>query len=229
MDFRTVGGSTIKKSFSDTFSRANANTVGPNWIYSQGFANSQTPTTTFSINANQLSVSDTSVNQVQQFAECLLPSFAGAPSLNGVTHFSQLLWVSGNDVAGTRGLQCGPAVAAGLDPAGGFSCYCAGVASEVANQKAVIYKYFSATESTLFTTTALTVPAGTLLRLSYTPLVSSVVLTLHAGSTVIGTVTDSSSPLKQGIPGIGRMLWVSNASPGTGNVRITNFNCGPGV
>lgn len=233
MDFRQIGGgSKLVTSFTDSFTRANATSVGPNWIYTAAYSGTQPMTSTVSVNGNALTFQDTSVNQVQSFPIGIVP-IIGAPNLSGKTQFSQAQVVSFNDLAGTRALQCGPMVCCGLNTAAGndaTTLYGMGLDTSAGHLFAYVQKWFGGVYSAnLIQSGNGTIAVGSIVRLSAQIGGSSVILTLSINGVSVGTFTDSSNPLLTGIPGMVRINWVSNASPGTGTSQFKNYACGKGL
>jgi hypothetical protein len=222
------GGSSIVNSFSDNFNRANAVSPGSNWLYTTPYANSQLMTTQFSISVNQLAIQDSTVNQNQNFPECIVP-IVGAPNLNGLNQFSQFDWISGNSVTGTRDLFVGPAVCIGMLPASNFNCYLIELDDEVGSMQVILRKWTAGAYSLLFVSGNNAFAAGNTIKLNaHYNGISSVDLTISVNGTVLSTTRDN-SPLLTGIPGISRGLYVSTATPGSPTQTVDNFSCGPGV
>lgn len=230
MDFRTIGGNRLIKTFSDSFTRANATYVGPSYIFSAAFGATQNMTTSYGIGSNMLGVTDSTVNQTQFFPECLIP-IQGAPNLNGKSQFGKITWVNGNNVAGTRSLHCGIAVLISISSTLGYSCYTVEMQDETSNQNLITRKFTqSGGYTTLFTGTVGSAPNSSshVMELSAVPGVSSTVLKTFLDGVLINTTTDSSSPIITGVPGFCRPLYVTTASPGVSQQNFDNFSIGPG-
>lgn len=168
---------------------------------------------------------DTSVNQVQNQPEVLVPINVGA--LNGLGQFSEIVWVAGNSVSGTRDLQGGPAVMVGNSGivANAFGCYHARLNDEVGLFQITVGRFINGADTTLITTGTDVFAANAIVRLVAQPQGGNVLLTLLVNGIQIAQFLDNVAPIITGIPGISRHIWISNATPGTGSQQWKNFLC----
>lgn len=232
MDYRTVGGGGKPpvKTFSDNFTRPNASYIGPSYIPAMDFGSGQDMSTSYAIAANQLQVSDTTVNQTQFYPECFVP-IVGAPNLNGLNQFAKCRWTSGNNVTGTRSLHCGVAVLVSISPSLGFSCYSVEMQDETANQNLIVRKFTqSGGFTTLFTGTAGTAPNSSphIFELAAVIGPTSTTLITFLDGALYNTSVDSSTPIVTGVPAFCRPLYASTGSPGTSVTTFSAFSVGPG-
>lgn len=230
MDFRTIGGTLPKRTFTDNFTRANAAYIGNQYIAAMAFGSAQALTTSYNITTNTLQVTDNTVNQTQFYPECFVP-IVGAPNLNGKAQFAKVTWKSGNNVTGTRSLHAGVACLISISPSLGFSCYTLEMQDETANQNIITRKFTqSGGYTTLFTSTAGDAPNTSphIFELAVVPGATSTSILTFLDGTLINTTVDSSTPIITGVPGFCRPLYASSASPGTAVTIFSAFSIGPG-
>lgn len=230
MDFRTIGGKQLIKSFTDNFHRGTVAYIGNQYIAAMAFGAGQALTTTFAITTNQLSIQDSTANQTQFYPECFVP-IVGAPNLNGVSQFAKTTWASGNNITGTRSLHAGVAVLISINSTLGFSCYTLEMQDETANQNIIARKFTqSGGYTTLFTSTAGDAPNTSphTFELAAVPGATSTTLKIFLDGVLLNTTVDSSTPIITGVPGFCRPLYASSGSSGLAVSTFSAFSVGPG-
>lgn len=220
------GGSSLAKSFSDSFHRANVSNLGPNWVYmSQPNALTQVHTTSYSVSGNAWTCQDSSVNQTENNSpECWCPFPILNKAVAGKTQFSQARFLSSTAAAG-HDMRAGIVAGCGITSTGDFECYLFWVETGPVYR---LFKYSANAFADLAGGGFGAPAANDVMRLSMVVGSGSNTIIAAVNGTAAKTVVDA-SPIVTGWPGMTRSIWISGAAPPLTTFTFDNFSCGIGA
>ena len=227
MDWKQSGGSvsSLAKTFTDTFHRANVANLGPNWIYSsQPTALTQAHTTQYSVSGNTWTAQDSSANQTQNNSpECWIPFAIMNTAVAGKTQHAQARFLANSSAAG-HDMRAGVMAMCGINAAGDWQMY---LFWQELGPAYRIFKYAANTLTDIGAGSIGVPVANDIMRLSVVVGASNTINCIVNGVT-IKTVIDG-SPIITGWPGMTRSIWISGGAPPLTTCSFDNGTWGLGA
>lgn len=178
------------------------------------------------ITGNQAAFQATAVNQVINVPVGFMP----VPPLSGLAgrnQFAQVKFISSNGLVGTRGINGGPSIFNGWDATSDYKQYCLAITVDNVTSALILQRFDTGVLTTLQNFGNGSVAPNDIVRLEGRINVGSVDLTVIRNGVTLATVNDNSANRAvNGSPGLHRVNYASNASPGTSEIKFDDYSCG---